>query len=140
MFYITIIIWVILDFITKYFANIFLQEKISILWDFLFLKYVENTGIAFSINVPFLKIITIILIICIFYYYLKEEKKKNDKWINFSFGLILAWAIWNWIERLIYSAVTDFIWVKSFAIFNLADSFITIWAIIYLYILYKNNQ
>jgi len=56
----------------------------------LFLKYVENTGIAFSINVPFLKIITIILIICIFYYYLKEEKKKNDKWINFSFGLILA--------------------------------------------------
>jgi len=140
MFYITIIIWIILDFISKYFASIFLQEKIKIIWNFLFLKYVENTWIAFSINVPFLKFITIILILCIFYYYLKEEKKKNNKWIDLSFWLILAWAIWNWTERLINSSVIDFIWIRWFAVFNLADSLITIWAMIYLYILYKNNK
>jgi signal peptidase II len=139
IFYITIIAWIILDLFSKNLANTYLQNKISILWDMLFLKYTENSWIAFSIDVPLLKLITIILIIWIFYYYFKEEKKKNNKLIDLSFWLILAWAIWNWIERMLYSNVTDFIWVQYFAIFNLADSFITIGAVIYLYILYKNN-
>ncbi|MFK7779600.1 MAG: signal peptidase II [Candidatus Gracilibacteria bacterium] len=139
MIYIIIITGIILDLFTKNLANIYLQDKINILGDILFLKYTKNTGIAFSINVPFLKLITIILIIGIFYYYFKEEKKKNNKLIDLSFGLILAGAIGNGIERIINSNVIDFIGVQSFAIFNLADSFITIGAIIYLYILYKNN-
>lgn len=139
MIYSIIIIWVILDIFSKNIANIYFQDKISILWDILFLKYTENSWIAFSINIPLLKLITIILIIWIFYYYFKEEKKKNNKLIDLSFWLILAWAIWNWIERALYSSVTDFIWVQYFAIFNVADSLITIGAVIYLYILYKNN-
>lgn len=139
MFYSVIIVWIILDLFSKNLASTYFQEKISILWDLLFLKYTENTWIAFSINVPLLKLITIILIIWIFYYYFKEEAQKNNKLIDLSFWLILAWAIWNWIERLFNSSVIDFIWIQSFAIFNLADSFITIWAAIYLYILYKNN-
>lgn len=132
IFYFTIIFWVCIDLISKYLAKIYLQEKIDIFWDFLFFKYIENPWIAFSIQIPFLKIITFILIFWIFYYYFKEEKKKNDKFIDFSFWFILAWAIWNWIERIFNSFVIDFIWVKFFSIFNLADSFIFIWAFIYL--------
>lgn len=131
-FYIIIILWVFIDLLSKYFAKIYLQENIDIFYDFLFLKYVENKWIAFSINIPFLKIVTLILIFWIFYYYFKEEKKKNDKIIDFSFWLILAWAIWNWIERILNSFVIDFIWVKYFAVFNLADSFICIWAFLYI--------
>ena len=132
IFYLTIFLWVILDAISKYFANIYLQEQINIFSDFLFLKYVENKGIAFSVNIPFLKIVTIILILWIFYYYFTEEKKKDDKIMDFAFGLILAWAIWNGYERIVNSFVVDFIWVKYCSVVNVADAFICIWAVIFI--------
>lgn len=143
MFYIILILWIALDLITKNLANIYLQEKINILWDFFYLKFILNPWIAFGIEVYplLLKIITISLIIYIFYYYKSERKEiKNKKILDISFWLILAWAIWNAIERILNSNVIDFIWVKYFSIFNLADSFITIGAIIYMYVLYKNNK
>ncbi len=137
MFYLILLTWVALDLLSKVLAYIFLQEKHSIIWDIFYLQYAENTGNAFSIYIPifFLKILTISLIIWIFYYYLTEEKKKKNRIIDISFALILAWAIWNWIERVFLSRVIDFVWVKYFAIFNLADSMITIWAVLYIYTL-----
>lgn len=131
-FYFTIIFWVLLDLVSKYLANLYLQENINLISDFLYLWYVENKWIAFSINVPFLKIVTIILTLWIFYYYFTEEKKKDDKIMDFAFGLILAWAIWNGYERIVNSFVVDFIWVKYFSVFNLADAFICIWAVIFI--------
>lgn len=131
---------VFLDFITKYLTNIYLKNQINLIWDFLYLKHVKNPWIAFSINIPFLKITTIILIIWIVYYYIKYEKQKKDKLINLSFALILWWAIWNAWERIIYSEVTDMIWVKYFSVFNLADIFLTIWVIIYLWLIILKKE
>lgn len=139
-FYITIILSVIIDLVTKSFAIDYFQEKINIFSNFIFIKYYENTWIAFSVNIPFLKVLTIILIISIFYYYFKEEKKKKDKIIDLSFWLILWWAIWNWFERVFNWKVIDFIWVQGFSIFNMADTFISIWAIFLLINLLKNNK
>jgi signal peptidase II len=142
IFQITIIIWIILDLLTKYLSNIYFQKKINIIGDFLYFKYVLNNWIAFSIklNQFLLKIITISLIIWFFYYYLREEKKKRNLYIDFSFWLILAWAIWNAIERITKENVIDFIWVKYFSVFNVADSFITIWAILYIITLYIESR
>lgn len=140
IFYFTITVWLIIDLLSKYLALSYLSNKINIFWDNVFLKATKNDWIAFSINIPFLKIITIILIIWIFYYYFKEEQKKHNKYIDFWFWLILAWAIWNWIERIYFWEVIDFIWIKGFSIFNIADAFISIWAIIYLIIILKNNK
>jgi len=143
MFYFIVIIWIILDLVSKYFATIHLKNQINIFWDFLYLKQVFNPWIAFWIEIPtsLLKIWTIILIIWIFYYYrleLKWEKNiKNKKILNLSFWLIISWAISNAYERVFQEKVIDFIWVKYFSIFNLADSFITIWAIILIYYYYK---
>lgn len=135
MFYIILISWISLDLYSKYLANIHLREKINILWNFLYLQCVENSWIAFSIAIPILilKIITIILIFWIFTYYLKEKAKKKSLIIDLSFWLILAWAIWNWIERIFNEKVIDFIWVNYFSVFNLADSFINIWTILYIF-------
>ena len=143
MFYYTLIIWLILDFITKYLAVTYLKSQINIIWDYLYFKQVYNSWIAFGIQIPFwlLKIWTIVLIIWIYYYYileLKEEKiQKNKKIINFSFWLIISGAIWNAYERVFNEKVIDFVWVKYFSIFNMADSFIAIWAIILIYYYYK---
>ena len=145
MFYFIIVIWVILDLITKNLAYLYLQEKLAIIWDFVYLQFILNPWIAFGIEINpiLLKILTISLIILIFYYHRyerkNEKKKKWKKLIDISFALILAWAIWNAYERVFNSNVIDFVWVKYFSVFNLADSFITIGAILYLYILYKNN-
>lgn len=144
IFTITIVSWIILDLFTKNLAFLFLQERINILWNFIYLEHVLNNWIAFSIqlNLVLLKIITISLIIWFFYYYFKEEKIKKNTIIDIAFWLILGWAIWNWIERVLNENVIDFIWVSYFSVFNLADSFIFIWVCLYLtdlYIIKKFN-
>jgi signal peptidase II len=139
IFYPTLIIWIILDLFTKYLAQNRLEETINIIYDFIYLKYAENTWIAFSIPLTwlFLKIITITIIITIFYYYYKYESIKKNKLIDLSFWLILAWSLANAYERIFNSYVIDFIWVQYFAIFNLADAFISIWVILYLIVNYR---
>lgn len=134
MIYLFIPFLVFLDLITKYIAKIFLTDKLNLLWDFLYLSYYENTWIAFSIWLTwiFLKIITILITWYLIYYYFSVEKQNNNKLVDYSFYLILSWAIWNWFERIFNSKVIDFIWVKYFSVFNLADVFITIWVILYL--------
>jgi len=47
MFYIGIILLVALDLITKNLAKENLQETQNLVGDFLYLKYIENPGIAF---------------------------------------------------------------------------------------------
>lgn len=134
MFYIGIIWLVALDLITKYLAKINLQETKNLVGDFLYLKYTENIGIAFSIPVTglFLKILTIAIICVLFWYYFTEEKKKNDTFINLSFCLIIAWAFWNGYERIFRDKVIDFIGVQYFSVFNFADIYITLWVILYI--------
>jgi lipoprotein signal peptidase len=127
---------VFLDFLSKYLFILFLGAwKINLLWEYLFLKIFKNNWIAFSIELPYLKFFTLLIISWIIYYYFKYEKFKNNKYINLSFILIIAWAIWNWWERIFLWEVTDFIWVKYFSIFNFADIYINIWIIIYLSII-----
>lgn len=142
-FYSTLIIALIIDAITKISAQNYLTEKIDILWDFVFLQYILNPWIAFSIQIPtsILKILTIVLIIAIFYYYKTEKKEyKNSKIFDISFWLIIWWALWNAYERIIHEQVIDFLWVKYFSIMNFADIFISIWAFLYIYFTYKNNK
>ncbi len=145
MFYITLITWLIIDFITKYLATLYLKEKVSLLWDFLYLRLAYNSWIAFGIKVPFwlLKIWTLALIIWIYYYYRQELKwegdSKKQNILQIAFGLILAWAIWNGFERVLNERVIDFVWVQYFSIFNLADSFISIWALLLIYYYYNKK-
>lgn len=138
-FYIPLIIWILLDWFTKQSALVFLQEKIPLLGDILYLQYIENTGIAFSIQLPYLKVLTLVLIIGIFYYYYQYEKKQKNKLLDIAFWCILSGAIWNGIERVLNGYVIDMIGVQHFAVFNLADVFINIWVLMYLYYLWKQQ-
>lgn len=141
--YITLILWLLfLDTITKHWAENILVWSISIIPNFLSLEFVKNIGIAFSIPLTgnLLKIVTVILIFGIFWYYFKEEKAKKSKILDLSYTLIFAWALWNAWERIFRWYVTDMIAVERFAVFNLADSYITLWAIGIMYYYYKYNS
>lgn len=131
-----------LDLATKYLASNFLSHKINILWNFFSLELFKNTWIAFSFPLSWiiLKLITLTLIFGIIYYYLKEEKKKKNFLVDFAFVLVLAWAVWNGIERILFWQVTDFISVQYFSIFNLADAFITIWGVLLIWSFMKKKK
>jgi len=135
--------WVLLllDFFTKFWAENILGREIHIIPNILSLQYVQNTGIAFSIPLSWiiLKIITVILIFTIFWYYWTEEKKKKSQLLDFSYALIITWAIGNGWERVFNGYVVDMISLEYFAVFNLADSYICIGAIGIIYYYYKNK-
>lgn len=141
--YICFILWLFsLDTITKYWAENILSKSIEIIPNFLSLEYAKNIGIAFSVPLTglALKIVTVILIFGIFYYYWKQEKQKNSLIINISYALIFSGALGNAWERIFKWYVTDMISVEYFAIFNLADSYITLWAIGIIYYYYRYNS
>lgn len=135
-------ILIFLDQLSKYtFEHFFSTEKIHILGDFFFLSFVKNTGVAFSFPIEciILKILTIALIWVIFYYYMYHEPYKNLPLTKISYMLILSGAISNGLERVFVGSVTDFIWVKYFAIFNFADIFISVGAFL-LFVTYFTHE
>jgi len=125
---ILIIILIIFDLTTKYFANLYLQEKI-VINDFFCFLLSKNKYIAFSIPIPLIvQILITPFLLAIFIAYLKENLKSK---IIFSGGLlIISGAVGNFIERIFYGEVTDFIDFSFWPSFNLADSFITLGAIL----------
>lgn len=143
-FYIPLVITLLLDWVTKILASSLLLEKVPLIWNFMYLQFIQNSGIAFSIPVPYmlLKIMTVVLIIILYFYYQSERKNaSNTKLLDISFWLILGWACGNAFERIFHGKVIDFFGVQNFAIFNLADVAISIGAMMFIYHSFsqKNN-
>jgi signal peptidase II len=94
---------------------------------FIQLTLSKNPGIAFGIFLPSpwqeIGISAALLIVC-----LVAIKTKLTRPMQIAFGLIIGGAIANLLDRIITGAVTDYIAVGSFPIFNLADTAITIGA------------
>jgi len=135
-----IVVFFSLDSVSKLWAIIkFREGEYILIENLLSLVYVQNPGIAFSLPLTwiFLKVLTVILIFGIIFYYFYEERKKSSKLIDISFAMIIAWALWNAYERLLNGYVTDFIALNYFAVFNLADSYITLGAIGLVYYYFK---
>lgn len=86
-----------------------------------------NTGVAFGMFQGFGGIFTIIAIIvsaAIIYYY--PRVSAEDWTLRLAMGLQMGGALGNMIDRLTVGYVTDFISVGNFAVFNVADSSITV--------------
>jgi signal peptidase II len=113
--------------------NLELHQPVEIL-PVLSLFRTYNTGIAFSLLaglpdwVLVLFTFTIILAVSWLWYRLDSHRV----WGRFGFALILGGAAGNLVDRVFLGHVVDFILFHlqnwSFAVFNLADSFITVGA------------
>lgn len=125
---------IFIDLITKYLSQFYITQKINLIWEYFYLDFIYNTWIAFWLPLTWniLKIVTILIISVLVYYFVTEEYKKNNTLINLWFIFVISWALWNWYERIFNWKVIDFLWIKYFSIFNLADVFITFWVILYL--------
>lgn len=86
---------------------------------------VENSGIAFGIDLPFSaqKLLIPIALIAVLYFGWQSRK---DKIQSLGFGLIIGGAFANILDRFDDGFVSDFIDVGWWPSFNVADSCITV--------------
>lgn len=124
------------DRLSKYLAAGYLMGhgRITVIPGILGLRYIENTGAAFSIlseRTSFLIIITVVALAFIAYEFL--IKNKGTKFEIFCFILIFSGGIGNLIDRIFAGYVVDYFefLFMNFAVFNLADVYITVGMFLY---------
>ena len=132
---IVIVIAVVLDQVVKIAVENYLpmQEAVPLL-PVLALYRTYNLGVAFSLLSGMERefIVGMRVLIVAFVLWLWRRTPKERPFAHSGFALIIAGAIGNLIDGFAYGHVIDYILFHtetwSFAVFNLADSFITIGA------------
>ncbi len=143
---------VLLDQVTKIFisSNMSLYESFPVIDGLFNITYIRNTGAAFGFLADaspafrsfFLIGVTIAVILLIMFYICKI--KAEEKFFTFPLSLILGGAVGNLIDRLRSGDVIDFLdfYIRSYhwPAFNIADSAISIGAIILIFEVFKKKE
>jgi len=136
-FVVTSIILYIFDRFSKYLIikSFYLGKSIPVIKSVLFFTYIQNKGAAFGLFPQMSVIITAVsfLVIILFVAFLFKIIKLPVKF-QIPLGLILGGTAGNLTDRLKIGSVVDFIDLKVWPVFNIADSALTI-AFIWLIVL-----
>ena len=150
-FVILILSFITLDLVAKAFAEnalIYGQSEQTMI-PFIDLLLIYNSGIAFGIfdsDNSYGSYILLVVTIMISFYLIWMIVNETNTMKKYALSIITAGAFGNIIDRAIDNKVTDFLHLEilnfSFFIFNLADAFITIGAILLIYfeLIYKSNN
>lgn len=122
----------VLDQVSKYLvrANLALGET-WVPWPWLapYARIIHwtNTGVAFGMfqgnNVLFAILAFLVSCVIVYYY---PQVPAADKVLRFALAMQLGGALGNFVDRVFVGEVTDFVSVGNFAVFNVADSCITV--------------
>lgn len=132
-------------------TNMSLGQRIPVIDGGLYLLYARNSGAAFSMLQGFqwLFIVASIAAVIAIIIFLARTKMPIHRVGLLSLGLIMGGALGNLVDRLIHvnHEVIDFIYVNirsinfDFAIFNIADSCVTVGAVLLcVYILFMHEK
>lgn len=127
----SIILLTVLDQWTKHLAESHLKgtQGISLIPGALELSYLENRGMAFGMfqgrQVLFL-ILCILFFAVLLYLYVRIPKNKYYLPLLITGAVLASGALGNFIDRLLYGYVIDFIYISliDFPVFNVADIFV----------------
>lgn len=143
------ILLIAFDRLTKQLAVKYLmkQEK-EIIPNIFSLHYLENRGAAWGLfqNALWLFIIiTIVVLVALLYFYSHLPFEKRYHLLRISIIILSAGAIGNFIDRIVWRYVVDFLYFKliDFPVFNVADCYVCIAAVLILYCLlfkYKDED
>lgn len=138
--YVVAIFFICLDrFAKNYFLTT--KENIALIKNYLSLTYAENYYIAFSLplNPTFVKYLTLIILLVIIGIYV-YTKKKEEPLLSFMIFVLILGASSNIIDRFKYGFVVDYINLKYFTVFNIADSLIFLSIIFLTVYLFKKDR
>ena len=106
------------------------------------LTYLRNTGAAFSIleNQQWLFAVITLVVIGAAIWYLSKHIK-GSVWLLSGLSLIIAGGIGNFIDRMRQGFVVDMFQLDfiNFAIFNVADSYLTIGVLVLIVMMLKEE-
>lgn len=134
----TVFTVVFLDRIVKVFFTTILSpgESLPVIRNIFHFTLVHNTGIAFGLfrdnGFVYLVIPVIAIVLLVYNIYYYHKFGDLDCLYIVAFSLILGGAIGNLVDRIMVGHVIDFIDLRIWPVFNIADSAITIGAFIVL--------
>lgn len=133
---ITVIVVVIADLLTKEWIRTYPLSEVIQRIGFLQIIHIQNTGAAFgmfqgqSLILGILAVIEIGALLTLAYYVYQHFSYLVTIWNQIALGLIIAGAIGNLIDRIRFGgAVTDFIDPGFWPAFNVADSGVSVGAV-----------
>lgn len=132
MIFIIVLVILLLDQSSKFLItrNLTLSQSIPVIKGVFHITLVHNKGAAFGIlknQVPLFILTAIFAIVLVL---LNLRGNKHKKLYSISLSLILAGALGNLIDRVFFGYVIDFLDFRIWPVFNVADSAITIGAIL----------
>lgn len=142
----------VLDQATKYYfeGSLNLYQQIVIIPDYFSWTLAYNTGAAFSFLAGesgwqrwlFALIAIVVSIVLVIWL---KRLKPNETWLAVALALVLGGALGNLLDRILFGHVIDFILVHwqnrwYFPAFNLADSAITVGAIMLALDMFNSKQ
>jgi signal peptidase II len=142
---------VVVDQLTKYwilgyFVTQGHTQPIPLLGPYLELWFIPNTGVAFSLlEGQTIKFLLIGLAIAAIAYLYWRSRETGTLLLKVAFGLVLGGAVGNLLDRFTRQYVVDFIHFQipqigfSFAVFNMADSAITLGVLLLAYLLWRGG-
>jgi signal peptidase II len=96
-----------------------------------YIDHAQNTGAAFSLAPSLGNLFLVfaaVATVAIVYYH--RRVPRAEVWTRVALGLILGGALGNALDRVLSGSVTDFIDLRFWPVFNLADSAIVVGAVI----------
>ncbi|MFS9014620.1 signal peptidase II [Streptococcus infantis] len=136
---------IVLDQLVKAYVvqNIALGEIKSWIPNLVSLTYLQNRGAAFSMlqnQQWFFAVITLVVMAGAIWYLHKHIE--DSFWIVFGLVLIIAGGLGNFIDRISQGFVVDMFHLDfiNFAIFNVADSYLTVGVVVLLIAMLKEEM
>jgi signal peptidase II len=107
------------------------SHRSRLLGDVLAIHYVENTGVAFGLLQGQVILVTVLAILVVFFLVRMYRQTGTASWtMAVGCGLITGGAIGNLVDRVRLGYVVDFVEVSAWPKFNVADSAITVGALL----------
>jgi len=124
-----------LDQLTKFLVNksLSLNQSLPVIRGVLNITLVHNKGAAFGLLKDQLPLFIIVSIFAVLLIVLNLKGHKGINLYSLSLTLILSGALGNLIDRALFGYVIDFLDFRIWPVFNVADSAITIGAILLAY-------
>lgn len=133
-----------LDQISKFIISkcLSLGESIPVVNGIFSLTLVHNAGAAFGLlkNQVYIFILATVFAVILILLDLHKKENKKVSLYTISLSLVLAGALGNLVDRVFFGYVIDFLDFHIWPVFNIADSSITIGAILLAFSIFRKGR